>query len=54
MAKDYQAECEKLRGQLQEVMRERDYLREWRREYEGRNERMRDNFKALLLDVLGR
>jgi len=54
MAKDYQAECEKLKGQLHEVTRERDYLREWRNEHDRRSDNLRDKFKELLIEVLGR
>lgn len=52
--KDWKAECDKLRGEMAELQRQNDYLRErvaWR---ERLDREARDKFKELLLDVLGR
>ncbi len=55
--KDYKAECDKLKGQLQELEKQLRYERD-RRERRERREALdadiRDRFKELLIDVLGR
>lgn len=52
--KDWKAEYDKLRGELAEVREQLEYERTWREAHERRNEEMRNKFKELLLDVLGR
>lgn len=54
MAKDYKAECDELRGQIKEL---RALVERYRSNEEYRIHRdqdVRDKFKELLLDVLGR
>lgn len=52
--KDWKAECERLRGQLKEVERSRDYYHTaWRNRCE-RDEAVRDKLKELLIEVLGK
>ena len=52
--KDWKAEYDKLRGELAEVRKQLQYERDERERKERRNEELRDKFKELLLDVLGR
>ena len=52
--KDWKAEFDKLRGELQEVRRQLDREQQQRRDREIRSEEIRDKFKELLIDVLGR
>lgn len=52
--KDYKAECDKLKGQLQELEKQLRYERDRRERREALDADIRDRFKELLIDVLGR
>jgi hypothetical protein len=52
--KDYKAECDKLRGELTELRRQYEREIDWRMAREAREREVKDRFKELLLDVLGR
>ena len=52
--KDWKAEYDKLRGELAEVRKQLDYERQCRFERERRQDDLRDKFKELLIEVLGR
>lgn len=52
--KDWKAECDKLRGELQEVRRVLRYEEDLRLQREIRNEELRNKFKELLIEVLGK
>ena len=54
MAKDYQVECAELRGRIKELSEQLAYERTQRDDRTRRDEGLRDKFKELLLDVLGR
>jgi hypothetical protein len=51
--KDYKAECDKLRGMLQQAEAEIKRLEQREQEQYQRSERFRETFKQLLLDTLG-
>ena len=52
--KDWKAEYEKLKGQMEELRNQLTYERSWRENSQRRAEDTRDKFKELLIDVLGR
>jgi hypothetical protein len=52
--KDYKAECDKLRGELTEVRRMLEKEREERFRRQEQDREVRDKFKELLINVLGR
>ena len=54
MAKDLNAENVKLKTQVDELRKQVDRLERERSEREYRNEDLRNRFKDLLIDVLGR
>ena len=52
--KDWKAECDKLRGELAEVRRQLEQERNDRQRREDQDRQVRDRFKELLINVLGR
>jgi hypothetical protein len=52
--KDYKAECDVLRGRIKELEEALRYERLSREQREHADRAIRDKFKELLLDVLGR
>jgi hypothetical protein len=52
--KDYKAECDKLRGELAEARKQLQQEREDRLRRQDQDREVRDRFKELLIDVLGR
>ena len=52
--KDYKAECETLRGELKEVRSQLAYQRSVNERRQQADNDIRDKFKDLLIDVLGR
>jgi predicted nuclease with TOPRIM domain len=52
--KDWKAECDVLRGQIKELRDELKYEREQRERREWKADELRDKFKELLIEVLGR
>ena len=52
--KDWKAEYDKLQGETKEVRRQLDYYRDREAERQRRADELRDKFKELLIEVLGR
>jgi hypothetical protein len=52
--KDWKAEYDKLKGQYEELRKEVQWLRQCQQDRLNRADELRDNFKTLLIDVLGR
>lgn len=52
--KDWKAECDKLRGELAEVRRHLEYYRQADIQRRREQEDIRNRFKELLIDVLGK
>jgi hypothetical protein len=50
--KDWKAECEKIKGQMLELARDRDYYRQIVERSRRDDEGMRNTFKDLLIKVL--
>jgi len=52
--KDWKAECDKLKGELASAQEQLRYLRLREEERMRQSDSLRDKFKELLIEVLGR
>lgn len=54
MAKDWKAEYDKVKGQMQEQQKQIDYYRNWIENRISKDDDIRLNLKNVLLEILGR